>query len=64
MSIWKGIENGDLESVKQLLTENPRLIREENVEGMKILHFASMYGYTNITQFILEFAKAQKIVFL
>lgn len=48
------VEEGDLKRVKELLTQNPKIIDVEDVNGNTALHLSTMYNRKEIAEFLFE----------
>jgi glyoxylase-like metal-dependent hydrolase (beta-lactamase superfamily II) len=53
-TIHEAAMNGDLEKVKALLKEDPKLIEANNENKKTALHFAAQGGHKNIVEFLLK----------
>lgn len=52
--IHDAAENGDLETVKRLIGENPNLLEAPDREGKTPLHYAAAKGHLNVVEFLVS----------
>lgn len=52
--IIKAVKVGDLDLVKQILTEDPTLLESQDADGSRPLHYACWKGHTEIVQYLLD----------
>jgi ankyrin repeat protein len=52
--IHEAAENGDLETVKRLISQNPALLEAPDREGKTPLHYAAAKGHLNVVEFLVS----------
>lgn len=52
--IHDAAENGDLETVKKLISENPAMLEAPDREGKTPLHYAAAKGHLNVVEFLVS----------